>query len=495
MSKINGRLIIIDPSLKDVRGHHYSLTCNISIAASKIGYDVLVLSNQNVDSAFAVTGASVVPTFGMTTYDHFIKSRESEHASLFQKVRQKILNHTPQSIRGLLRHVRSIFIVPVNLKVDVNHAGNNVLDGGIVPELASSFQELKITSKDHVLVHTCDAIIYRSILELVQINRELGENVNYHLCTPYDMSIMPHSSKGISVDRVIGYLDKMGRIGKNVFLYAENDLLAEELSANWGVEVEVLHIPIQTCQLANQRKSVINENSFRVVYLGAAREEKGFHLLPEIIDEVSLINKKDLPIEFIIQSSPQIVGYTEKVKKTIEQLERFDSCKVKLIMHQQGMSEYYRLLESSDVVLLCYDKFNYKVRGSGIVAEAIAFGKNVIVTPNTYPAWLAGDAALAATEVDKIAAAIVQISENRAEFRKKAESRAKWFCRLSSPDGYMEKILASESAIKSSRSSECTSLDNGGSKRDAMATENRYNIQLCGANVSEDGKKMFVKQM
>lgn len=496
-----GRLIIVDPSLKDTRGHHYSLTCNVTASAASSGYDVVVLSNKSVDECFSIPSADVIPVFSVSTYDCFKKVEKDAVISLRQRIRRGILNRLPESLRLVLRSLKELFVEPPNhvqSEAVPNNAAKNI---DIVPELMQSLKKLNVSGNDHVFVHTSDAIIYRSILKIVQKSAELGASVNFHLCTPYDMNIMPHSSRGLSVDRVIRYLNLMGAIGRNVFLYAENDLLADRLSFEWGVEVQSLDIPMKKVS-CNEVVSRERDTVFKIVYLGAAREEKGFHLLPSIIEHVFSRKGEHQSVEFIIQCSSQIVGYTSKIRRVIKELQKLPQQGITLIKQQQTMDEYYQLLESADIVLLCYQRENYKVRGSGIATEAIAYGKNVITTPGTYPAWLAGNAGLTADEPVGIASAILNIINDHDSFVEKAKIRANWFYNKTRPEQYIEKLLANEavSNAKKDRTDSCAKHEpvvdpSAELIRGDTATKNGYNTSLTEAEVSEDGKVLFVKQI
>ncbi|NIQ16319.1 MAG: hypothetical protein GTO02_18590, partial [Candidatus Dadabacteria bacterium] len=54
---------------------------------------------------------------------------------------------------------------------------------------------------------------------------------------------MPKWKEGYSVDRIIEYFKYLDIIDRNVFLYAENSMLADYLSVLWDVKVEPLNIP------------------------------------------------------------------------------------------------------------------------------------------------------------------------------------------------------------------------------------------------------------
>ncbi|MDB4576064.1 glycosyltransferase [bacterium] len=503
-----GRLIIVDPSLRDTRGHHFALTRVIVDSAVISGFQVVVFSNKSAGS-LEIPGARVRPVFSKATYDYFIPAGNKKRVPVKERVHQFISLRCPESLKVVLRRGRDrLKKVRGRLGVPIN-SGRPSEDGGLLIELRDALIEEKVTGVGHVLVHTADGIIYRTILQLMQNKYPLGDFPHFHLCTPYDMRIMPHSANGMPVNRVIGYLNQMGFLNRKIFLYAENELLADSLTNAWGVEVNTLDIPMKRIELAARAKQS-NNNVFRVVYLGAAREEKGFPLIPDVIEIVLNKTGAGQKVEFIVQCSPQIVGYTKKIEATIERLKSFPATDVRLIRHQQTEDEYYGVLDSADIVLCCYQKENYRVRGSGIATEAVAYGKVMIVTPGTYPEWLAGDAGLPARDSKEIAEAILTVTSAADYYKNKALERAEWFAEKTRPDEYVNKLLANEQradiklgSAGSSAGEGLSGMTGGGYEENAAqigaqddtVTENKYNSALDEADVSEDGKVLFVKQV
>lgn len=493
-----GRLIIVDPSLQDTRGHHYSLTRVIVDSVLNSGFQVVVFSSLFADEKLQFPGARIRPVFSKTTYDYFKPAQNTKKTSLKEKLHLVVSLRLPESIKVILRKIRNKLKI-LRAKFGVPVKSGTASTGGVLQdELMEALIAEQVTGVGHILVHTADGMMYRAILQLLLKKYPLGEHPSYHLCTPYDIRIMPHASQGMPVDNVIKYMQLMGFINQNVFLYAENELLADSLSHSWHVEVKALDIPMRkiNVQYSNQQ---YNDSVFRVVYLGAAREEKGFHLLYDVVKDVLSAKDKELCVEFVIQCSPQIVGYTSKIEATIEKLRQFSSDEVKLIQTQQSELEYYSVLESADVVLCCYKLENYRVRGSGIATEAVAFGKTVITTPGTYPAWLAGDAGYFASNSKEISAAILSVIKNREKCKGNALKRAEWFSERTRPEEYINKLLASEENAKKHQDVgyiQRTALnDNNAVSHDDSYPENKYNVELCEAAVSSDGKVLFVKQI
>ncbi|MEZ5894189.1 MAG: hypothetical protein R3C58_13730, partial [Parvularculaceae bacterium] len=66
------RLFIADPSLKDLRGHHYMLTRAATLSAQSAGFDVVWLCSAKYEGALDQAGASVAPVFGASMYDAYM---------------------------------------------------------------------------------------------------------------------------------------------------------------------------------------------------------------------------------------------------------------------------------------------------------------------------------------------------------------------------------------------------------------------------------------
>lgn len=506
-----GRLIIVDPSLKDTRGHHYELTRLIVDSAINSGFESVVFSNRSADNLLEMAGARVEPVFSMSTYDYCKRAQKKDEMSLKQKLHLAFSLRCPESIKVILRKLRgNVKTVLAKIGVQAGSVSSGI-NYDMLNELLEAMLKEAVTCEDHVLVHTADAMIYRLLLQLLQKKYPLGDHPCFHICTPYDMRVMPHVVDGIPVEKVITYLKLMGLINKTVFLYAENQLLADSLTDTWGVEVSPLDIPVDKNKLQTT-KQYRDDAVLRVVYLGAAREEKGFHLLPDVIAAVLKKVKSEFRVEFVIQCSPQITGYTAKIEAAVKKLQELSGDNVRLIKSQQSNSQYHSILENSDVVLCCYQEENYRVRGSGVATEAVAYGKTIIATPGTYPEWLAGDAGCSAVGCKEIMAAILSIMNNRNEYHNKALKRAEWFIERTRPDEYVNKLLAREEAAQNNLDSvskgqaakisqelekEVVVAENYNDfeDHDAAGHENKYNAGLSEAVTSSDGKVLFIKQI
>lgn len=440
------RFILVDPSLRDIRGHHYELAANIAHGAIAEGYDVLWLVHREFPVSACPDNVIVHAVFSKTMYDDFVVSVKNDSRShgMFSSVRRKL-----QWWRGVFRHKANLMKFRIfgpgssgDLSQAKNHGKRTIDD-----ELMSIMSQESISSQDHIIIHTADGRTYSAILDLL-LKNGIDSLPYVHLCTPYDSSTMPHQNNVRPVRRVIDYINDLGAIDRKVFLYGENDLLAVELGKWFGCRVDALNLPpprmAKDAVVSREFKS-----SLTVAYLGAAREEKGFLLLPEIVAALSETHGKSGRIRFVIQCSPQIIGYKPSIVDAITKLKKFPKPYVELREKAQTTEEYYAMLHEADVVMTCYDAGKYKYRGSGIAVEAVSMGKILLATANTFPAYLADNGCAIGATIDEYIAALNDIVLNAEVYRQTAMQNAAKYRERYSAEKYISRLLERSSEARS----------------------------------------------
>ncbi|MEI6572488.1 MAG: hypothetical protein WCO61_02970 [Alphaproteobacteria bacterium] len=129
-----------------------------------------------------------------------------------------------------------------------------------------------------------------------------------------------------------------------------------------------------------EQKQNDNDSTIIISFVGQARRDKGFYLLPTIIKNLNQYiscNK----IRFFIQTGPlNKLDYRGLV--TIEKLKELNA---QIIDASLNACDYYDFIESSDIILLPYVGFPYRSQSSGVFAEALSRGK-IIVAP--FDTWM-----------------------------------------------------------------------------------------------------------
>lgn len=178
----------------------------------------------------------------------------------------------------------------------------------------------------------------------------------------------------------------------------------------------------------------------RIASLGNARAEKGIleimvatTMLPSCID--------DRKLEFVLQVNDP----DNLCRNKIIEFRRGASRNVSFIKSALSSEEYRQLLESVDVVLLPYWHDVYNARTSGIFLEAIAAGKVIIATEDT---WMADElskygAGLLTGDQDprSLASAIVKVASDFKDLSRLAKERAEGCRAVHSADSLLARLL------------------------------------------------------
>ena len=422
-------IAIADPSLRDSRGHHFELSKHLTPAHTPDNIRLVWFTNREFTDTY--NKIHIHPVFTYTMYDRY--ANINSNAGLFSLSKNILrsliykcrLNGLANRIRGHSAKKRAFSLTsPETLAAELKH--------GI--ECAG------LRASDHVLFHTTDAPMYWAILILfTHTNADALPFI--HLVTPYIPDFMPNKDSTFPIIFSIALLQSAGILNKKVFLYAETEFLANHLSFLWGTAVKPLCLPPPEIELDDKTDT---GEPITITMLGAAREEKGFLLLPDIARSFWDEYGKNKKIRFIIQCNPQIVGYTRNIRESIDLLKEYDNSYVQLIEQQQNSDAYYQCLKTSDIILLIYDREKYGIRGSGIATESISLGKPILATRETFPeSLLKYGAGEAASELQGYIDALKLIIDKYPEYHKKAMIGASLYRKTYSLNNYFDTIVSS----------------------------------------------------
>jgi glycosyltransferase involved in cell wall biosynthesis len=161
------------------------------------------------------------------------------------------------------------------------------------------------------------------------------------------------------------------KIKNRLRFFADSEKLCEAfslLSNNKIILIPIPHVPTFWAKK--------NSAQLRFGYLGEARRDKGFHLLPEVIKR---LNQNFDNLDFSIMS-------TNPPPDLISAIDSLWSQRVRIIDYPLNEPQYYELLQNLDFIMLPYTSKLYKTQTSGILAESIAARLIPIVSSGT---WLA----------------------------------------------------------------------------------------------------------
>jgi glycosyltransferase involved in cell wall biosynthesis len=166
----------------------------------------------------------------------------------------------------------------------------------------------------------------------------------------------------------------------NFTLFADADELIAEYREMTKLQVYLVPIP-HTTQTAGASARFKNDDRITIAYVGEARVNKGYHLLPHLINGIQRDGLASLA-HFHVQSFTH--DPTDPFYKQV--MGRIDESNVTFFPDQLDASDYHDYLASADVILAPYLLDNYYKQTSGIFAEAIGMAKATIVPRGTWMA-------------------------------------------------------------------------------------------------------------
>jgi len=246
--------------------------------------------------------------------------------------------------------------------------------------------DVQIQPGDIVFIPTISAIEFMGLTEALKGRPAAG---SWHLLFRRDIYPGRASDYGIHEWRVQGLRNSLS-VGKakiaahDVRFYTDT----RELSAQY----ERLGLfPFHTAPIPHSHKPALDRparRAVRVIYMGDARGEKGYHHIPGLIEDLWADYILPGKVTFHLQSNFNIPGGEPAAAIAREQLQylaqRAPKGAIELYLKPLTSNEYKELLLSADVNLLLYDRENYYARSSGILVESLSAGIPVIAPANTW---------------------------------------------------------------------------------------------------------------
>jgi len=396
MKKTKPRLVVADPSLADARGHHFTLSLQITRGAQLQGIEVIWFTHKDFISPDLLEYVSIYPVFSATMYDRY----------------------RPENAQNL----------PSDL-------GQRLLD-----ELYEGISCSGLGADDHIYFHTGYSDLYMVVPKYVS-SSDWRNKPFLHICTPYDLETMPgNDDPGSALLDIFKTMRTLKAVDKKVFFWAETPQLALHITLTYGFNVRAMPLPPpHKIKVDTPTK---NSEVVTALYLGAAREEKGFLHLPEMVDRLYEPYGRTGKLQFVIQCTPQIIGYLPSIKAAIEKLSSYPESYVKLIDTVLDEQDYYSHLLASDVVLLLYNKKNYRIRGSGIAVEAICADKCLLTHRETFCASLiTHGGGWAVVDINEAVANLAELVERSDEYRQRAMLQGQQYRAANSVGKYVARIF------------------------------------------------------
>ena len=163
----------------------------------------------------------------------------------------------------------------------------------------------------------------------------------------------------------------------------------------------------------------------RLLYAGAARRDKGFGI---VVDLVGLLASKNADIPIAVQITPDhYAKYDASTREDVARLERIRYAPLTLIRDTPSPAEYAANFPGS-ICLQPYDAAGFRDRVSGVTLDALAHGCPIVATAGTWTAALieSFDAGIAldAPDAESLRAAAFALRADYSRYRNNARAAA-----------------------------------------------------------------------
>jgi len=332
------RLFLFDQNLKSAGGHYLGYATRVTEAAGAVGIPTVIVANVSAHENLATTHKilpvlerdywqEMCPSSGEDPHTHLSRSAELLAGSLDGVQHQEQISENDV-----------LFFPYVNLAE--------------VMGLARWRRQSQITPRS--------VLLFRRDLDEQGVDAAVGPRAGAVLLRQAlaDLFACPGSDR--------------------IRLFTDSDNLTEEYGQALGRRFQTAPIPVDP-ELFQARLK--HSGSITLLYLGDARTEKGYAVLPQIATAL----KTDLSsgrVRMILQSNFNVPGGEPGIRAAREFLSTLPNI---TLLHEAVMDdEYNKYLLSADLILLPYQPERYISRTSGILAEAICAGLPAVVPQGTW---------------------------------------------------------------------------------------------------------------
>jgi hypothetical protein len=354
------RLVIADPGLIHAGGHHLGYSQAVAEAAIAHQIPAVILANRAFSTNGGLGAVRCVATFRA-------QYQTGGQPSALRDLLYAAASHLPKAwappVAQSLRAVRRILLRSLAAPSTMGQ------------ELVGALAALGGAQRDLVLLHTVSAANLHGLPDALARDAVGGLAIVLRR-TPEEMDIADAAPQPVQM--VLARL--IGHFGDRLHLFADTDALA-------GIYQTLLAVPVATVPLPVMAPPIRRGTVAKLphlVFAGGARVEKGYDLLPPLVDR--LRGKMRLTV----QSGPIGAGTDPSVQQTHRALTRMAGPDLVLLERSLDLPAYMDLIASTDLMLLPYQADAYGPRSSGILAEARAMGIPAVVPRGTWMAEAAG---------------------------------------------------------------------------------------------------------
>lgn len=395
------RFFLADPSLTSYSGHCWSYLNSLIAPVKASRFEPLLIGNLRIEDGLHEL-ADIVPVF-----QHWCDARYGTHDETLQ-----------------------------------------VHESGIRSDLNRATKAFRFTSNDVMLINT---LRHWSLAGVVDWLESLPEDRRPFVVLVLHFTAFPDPES--ASDTLIYYQRAFDRIqrspaSRRILLMADSQELIDEYrdinSRLQYVLAPIPHAPVH----ASAAKTRGRDSCTHVGYIGEARENKGFHLLPYLIRRI-----QRSPLCERVRFHLHAFAHDQYSRFYRQIVSRLDAPCVTLYRNRLDDEEYQRFLDCLDVVVLPYTRMNYHAQTSGVLAEAIAAGKTVVCPRGTWMARQTVEYSAGVTfnpnDQEDLAHQTMYAIETNLQFREGADRRAESWMSFHNAERLVGQILEARAAATS----------------------------------------------
>lgn len=365
------RLILIDPSLVSTVGHHHEFAHNVLSAAKSLGLSGVLAGHQNC-TVTECGGWPVRRSYRDGLWTHNAGSAGLRFLSYATSLARRA-GSAGEPVCAALQNCRDSW--------RARRFANDT---------AQLLREIEAGPEDLVFVPNATATEVQGVRHLLE-RSESARKPSWHLEFHFNVfpRAAPHRAEIWRSTRDLqSGLRRLREAAPatRLYLYTDTDELTRQYESLQAGAFFTLPIPVDPVFRVDESLSEPVPGPLKIAYVGDARGEKGYPQLPEMIDRVweSLV----VPgiVRFVLQSNCRASRSEQPSLEARDRLSKFDRRHVELLVQPLATEAYRSLVLDSDVILLPYDPEAYEARSSGILSEALAAGKPVVVPEGTWMA-------------------------------------------------------------------------------------------------------------
>jgi len=403
-------LIIADHTLKDYQGHSFEYCKSVREIAIAKGWKVTTLGTNQIPNQLQKE-LNATAFFSHDFFHHYPIN------PLAHLLPSRVANAL-QSRWNYRQHSKSLF-----------------------HDLCKLLPECNTSEPNLILFPTFS---FNDIIGITRFAEKLSPSSNTQIAIVQHFTSRPNFDKDRFPHRLyshsLNYLTQSPAKNR-INLFADSQDLTDEYKLYIDKSFKLLPIP-HTQYCSEQPSIKIPSKKLVIGYLGDARTNKGFHLIPEAINHVTTVLGTDA-IHWKIQAN--IRNHQEW--QTVQAVNLLKSMPF-INLHHEPMStdDYHKTMAEIDIFMLPYTLENYHSQTSGVFSETRGLGKVSVVTKGT---WMAGEiknnggGMLCNPEDSKsLADAIVECIEAYPQLSAEAGLAGKKWCEFHNCENYIAELIA-----------------------------------------------------